>query len=488
MSESELWGSGERPVVPLVHLAYDAIFTFVPPARINYWAGGAERLYGWSAREALGKDVDKMLNSTFDCPRAQVIDEVIRKGRWAGRILRRRKDGTRVVIDARCALLRDADGKPSAIAEVNRDVTAEHDALEREAAKTTLLELATEAIFTFSLPESEITYWNGGAARMYGWPSEEALGRQPYSLLNTEHDRPRLQIMEELLRSGQWAGTMVQTRRDGTKLVVDGRWSLRLDESGRPASVLEVNRDMTKERAAEVAKSNFLNLVGHQLRTPLALMKGYVSLIANGTYGDLPTGFNQPVKVVTDQLGELERLIESVLVISRLGQEDFVEPRCIDLGSEVEAAIQRARARSGTMAAIAFNAPRDAVVVDGDSRLVGQIMDELIDNALGHSTSRDPVVIWLTGSPKPSVYVRDHGVGIAIESHAYLFERFGRRNLPQFSTRSGLGLGLYLCKRLALAMGGDVTLETSSPGAGSTFRFSIRASSHRRPSPRPTEA
>jgi PAS domain S-box-containing protein len=131
-----------------------------------------------------------------------------------------------------------------------------------------LLNLAYDAIFTLALPDSVITYWNRGAEDLYGWRASEALGQKSFELLQTAHERPREEIVAELIRSGRWSGTLVQTRRDGTQMMVDGRWALETDAAGRPVGILEINRDITALRAT-MSQLEFSNQVSAQLNSSL---------------------------------------------------------------------------------------------------------------------------------------------------------------------------------------------------------------------------
>jgi PAS domain S-box-containing protein len=131
-----------------------------------------------------------------------------------------------------------------------------------------MLDLAYDAIFIQGLPEGVITYWNRGAEDMYGWRASEALGRKPGELLNTVLDRPRAEVVDEVIRTGRWSGSIVQTRRDGTQMMVEARWALETDSSGRPAGILEINRDVT-DLHTTMSQLEFANQVSAQLNASL---------------------------------------------------------------------------------------------------------------------------------------------------------------------------------------------------------------------------
>jgi PAS domain S-box-containing protein len=113
-----------------------------------------------------------------------------------------------------------------------------------------LLDLTHDTVFVRDMSDA-ITYWNRGAATLYGWSRDEAVGNSSHQLMQTIFPAPLDEINEELLRTGRWEGELVHTKRDGTQVVVASRWSLQRDESGRPAAILETNNDVTERQRAE---------------------------------------------------------------------------------------------------------------------------------------------------------------------------------------------------------------------------------------------
>jgi two-component system, LuxR family, sensor kinase FixL len=113
-----------------------------------------------------------------------------------------------------------------------------------------LLDLTHDTIFVRNMSDI-ITYWNRGAEELYGWTREQAVGKVTHQLLQTIFPTPLEQINEELLRTDRWAGELVHTKRDGTKVTVASRWSLQRDDHGRPAAILETNNDITERKQAE---------------------------------------------------------------------------------------------------------------------------------------------------------------------------------------------------------------------------------------------
>jgi len=113
-----------------------------------------------------------------------------------------------------------------------------------------LLDLTHDTIFVRDMNDV-ITYWNRAAEELYGWTAADAVGSIPHRLMQTVFPAPLEQIRAELLGAGRWEGELVQTRADGSRVVVASRWSLQRDEEGRPRAILETNNDITKRKEAE---------------------------------------------------------------------------------------------------------------------------------------------------------------------------------------------------------------------------------------------
>ena len=115
-----------------------------------------------------------------------------------------------------------------------------------------LLDLTRDPVLVRDMNDA-ITYWNRGAEELYGWKSEEAVGKVAHQLLQTVFSAPLEQIKETLVRAGRWEGELLHTKRDGTRVSVPSRWSLQRDDGGRPIGTLETDNDITERKRAEDA-------------------------------------------------------------------------------------------------------------------------------------------------------------------------------------------------------------------------------------------
>jgi len=167
-----------------------------------------------------------------------------------------RKDGTGLWVRETARAVRQTADRPVVLIACE-DITSQREAQDRlrqsEArlrSQASLLDLAHDAIFVRDL-NNVITYWNRGAEELYGWSSEETLGKVTHELLRTVFPEPLSEIAATVLETGRWEGELVHTKRDGTRVVVASRWSLQRDARGNPAGVLETNDDVTERKRAE---------------------------------------------------------------------------------------------------------------------------------------------------------------------------------------------------------------------------------------------
>jgi PAS domain S-box-containing protein len=120
-----------------------------------------------------------------------------------------------------------------------------------------LLDLSHDAIFVRDMNRT-ITYWNRACERIYGWRSEEALGRRTAEVLSTNFPKPLTEIETDVVQKGVWEGELTQRRRDGSEVTVSSRWALRRDAAGNPQAILESNRDITARVREERKFRNLL--------------------------------------------------------------------------------------------------------------------------------------------------------------------------------------------------------------------------------------
>jgi len=272
-------------------------------------------------------------------------------------------------------------------------------------------------------------------------------------------------------------------RGDGERRVIRCAHAGVFDEAELVRDVVIVH-DITRERQVERLKADFIATVSHELRTPVTPIKGYADLLRRR--GDQMTveRRNECLEVISDRCDHLARLVEDLLLTSRISATEGSATAQVDLGSgDLAALVRRAAGDFGADGdRVRLSLPADPVDVQCDPVRVIQVLTNLIGNALKYSPTGAPVdVVLVTDGDLARVDVVDRGRGIPADQLEQVFEKFHRVEDPMRMTTGGTGLGLYIARQLAGAM--DGTLNCSSTlGSGSTFRFELRRTAVRTPS------
>jgi signal transduction histidine kinase len=228
--------------------------------------------------------------------------------------------------------------------------------------------------------------------------------------------------------------------------------------------------------AASDAKSAFLNVAAHELRTPITVLAGYLSMMDDGTLGPAPDSWAVPLQTLKAKTGDLNRIMDSLLQASQI--EAHVAPlkgHVIDLRNVVEDAVARARPRADLLHAdISTKLAVGALPVKADKDELGRLLDNLINNSLSYSVPPARLFIDVSrDSQRALVRVEDDGVGIPEDQREQVFDRFYRGASPAVVKVPGVGLGLYISRQLAEHHSGSLVVESSTPGEGTVFTLAI---------------
>jgi K+-sensing histidine kinase KdpD len=270
--------------------------------------------------------------------------------------------------------------------------------------------------------------------------------------------RPRLLRPEQLRR--------LQLIAAQAAIALDTRRALER-ERGRAESLAELER----------ARREFMQIASHELRTPLTVIRGYASLLEEGSLGPMPPMAQRALRTLLDKSSEMRAYIERMLLLARL-EEDATPPTMasLDLRRVVNDAVERVRPqvelKQGTLQVELAASP---LTVLGDPERLGTAVDNLLQNAV--KFSEGPPRIEVSGSRengKVHLVVKDHGLGIPTAAQARLFEKFYRVDSPQLRNVAGTGIGLYLVRQVIEGHGGQVDVD-SHPGEGSAFEIALPA-------------
>jgi PAS domain S-box-containing protein len=262
-------------------------------------------------------------------------------------------------------------------------------------------------------------------------------------------------------------------RKDGRLIWGNLTVSLMRDDAGQPAYFISVIEDITERRKQERARDQMMHIISHELKTPLTSIK----MLAQVSYRSLSAANPREaarLERIMQGTNRMELLINDLVDAARLSTgKAAIEPVETDLAALCRRASEEQSLATGR--AITLELPAELVTVRADTLRIGQVLANMLSNALKYSPAERPVTLSLTcttGSARVSV--RDEGPGIPPEAQAQLFEQYYQ--VPGIDVAHGsglgLGLGLFISRNLVNLHGGQMGVE-SKPGHGSTFWFTL---------------
>ena len=355
---------------------------------------------------------------------------------------------------------------------------------ERERFRTMLTSIGDAVVVTDA--QGRITLLNPVAQALTGW-SAEALGQPLEAVFHIVHETTRKTVenpVSQVIRLGAIVGLANHTvliAKDGTELAIDDSGAPIRDARGRIVGVVLVFRDITQRRGSERAledadrrKDEFLAMLAHELRNPLAPIRNAAHTLALLGTGDDRVRWVSGV--IERQVGLMTRLVDDLLDVSRITsgkitlQRTTVSVREV-LAQSVETARPLAESRGQ---ALEVDVPEDAGWVDGDPARLAQAVGNLLDNAIKYTD--DGGRIWLRARVEADevvIVVEDSGVGVDPELLPHVFDLFIQADRSLERKQGGLGLGLTLVRRLVEMHGGHVEAASAGPGLGSAFTIRL---------------
>jgi two-component system, chemotaxis family, CheB/CheR fusion protein len=341
-----------------------------------------------------------------------------------------------------------------------------------------LIELSFEPIMVWDW-QSGIVAWNQGCEQLYGYSRSESLGRTSHELMRTRFPQPFAEIEQAIEQHGIWSGELRHLTRAGLEIIVESRWQL--THIGERKFVLETNRDITERKAAQEAlrradqqKDEFLAMLAHELRNPLAPIRNAAVLLTREIGADPKLG--TLTAMITRQSQHLTRLLDDLLDVSRIARGRIVlrsEP--LEIGEIIAPAVEMVQPlMNEKFQKLRVERPGQPLHVRGDRARLIQCLCNLLNNSAKYTAARGEIVLAVAAAPDSvTIEVRDDGAGISPEQLPQIFDLFvqGERSLDR--SQGGLGIGLSIVKRLVEMHQGTASAESEGIGRGSTFSIRL---------------
>jgi PAS domain S-box-containing protein len=233
----------------IVESSEDAIISKTLEGTVTAWNRGAEKIFGFTTEEAIGKPMLMLFPPDRISEEADILARICNGESVRNfETVRIRKDGRAINVSSTVSPIRDGSGEIVGASKIARDITEHKRAEEDLREQARVLDLAQVLVREL---DGRIVLWNRGAENLYGFTKEEALGRASHELLQTEFPEPLEQIQQKLMQSGSWEGELIHRKRDHSTIVVSSLWIVHRDERGNPLRILEANTDVTARKSAE---------------------------------------------------------------------------------------------------------------------------------------------------------------------------------------------------------------------------------------------
>jgi PAS domain S-box-containing protein len=473
------------------------------PEHVFQYANAAfEKVVG--GRPIVGMRVADALPEMVEQGFLEILDEVLATGEpfvaeGVPAMIQRDPDGEMEegIFDFIYHPLLDPDGTPVGILTHGMDVTERHRAHERLRFQAALLDAVGEAVIATDL-EGRILFWNRSAESIYGWSSEEALGRDVLDLTTAESARSEAEeLLRELAEGQAWSGTFQLRRKDGRVFPGQAHTTPIHDEGGQVVGFVGVSSDQTERVAMEerLRKAQNLESVGrlsagiaHDFNNLLTTILGNAELLRTDLTED---GLRDHVREIEEASRSAAVLVRKLLAFSR---KQMLQPRTVSLVSMVEEMDGMLRQMMGEDIELSVSAPSDLWPVRADPGQLSLVLLNLTLNARDAMPQGGRLEIRMENGeggagggdapddPGPGPYVllqvRDTGEGMDPETLSHIFE-------PFFTTKEGsggTGLGLPTVYGIIKQSGGHIQV-TSEPGGGTTCRIHLPRAPEGRDSP-----
>jgi PAS domain S-box-containing protein len=479
----------------IVESSEEAIISTTLDGLITTWNRGAERLYGYSHEEAVGRHISMLAPDSLRNEVSSMLD-AIREGELIdeSETMRVRKDGSAMDISVNLSPVFDSEGHIAAVSAIGRDVTqlrkAQRDLAEREGRIRLLLDSTAEGIIGLG-PDGLCTFVNPACLRLLGYgQSEELIGRHIHNIVHSpnghDHSERDCSISSVLLTGQGTHSDQERLRRaDGNEFISEC-WSYPIRRGSQVVGVVVTFLDVTDRKAAEDEirtgarrREEFLAMLSHELRNPLAAVVSAVKVMRMATAKQ--EQIDKARQIVERQSRHMARLLDDLLDVSRITRGGIaLRKEDLDLREIVRGAIE---ALTPTLeersAQLEVDLPDHELPVRGDAARMQQVVVNLISNAARYSPIGSTIALsgHIDGSAVV-LRVLDHGRGISPTMLSDIFEMFVQDEQGLERSTGGLGIGLTLVRQIIELHGGRVQAHSDGVGKGSEFVVTLPLQPH----------
>ena len=480
-----------RMLASIVESSDDAIIAKSLDGVIQSWNVAAERIFGYTAEEAVGRNIALIIPPERVAEENHIIGR-LRKGERVDHFetVRRRKDGTRVDVSLTISPIRDAGGKVIGASKIARDITARKQAEELLRENEERLRLALETgklgVWEWDVRNDHIS-WTDSLHALHGVARDD-FGASLDAMVALVHpdDRGRVsEAIERSLNEGAPYELEFRTVKPGGEVIWIFTSATVTRHDGRAVRMIGATMDITDRKRAEDAlktadrrKDEFLAVLAHELRNPLAPIRNAAQVLLMKASSDEDKKWSR--EVIGRQVHHMARLLDDLLDVSRLALNRFeLRKERIELAEVIQSAVETSRplVDAGKLELV-VDIPRNPVHIHADPVRLAQVFSNLLNNAAKYTDPGGHIRLSAErGEAEIVVSVKDDGIGISADALPRIFDMFSQAKPALERSQGGLGIGLALARGLVELQGGKIEAHSAGAGTGSEFivRFPLAA-------------
>ncbi|MFN2510468.1 MAG: PAS domain S-box protein [Pyrinomonadaceae bacterium] len=481
----------------IVEWSDDAIISKDLNGVINSWNKAAERIFGYTAEEAIGQPVTMLIPPERYDEEPAILRRVA-MGHLVSHYetVRRHKDGRLIDISLTVSPIRNEEGVVSGASKIVRDIRERKLREEEIRFQAHLLSAVEQAVIATDL-KGRIIYWNGFAEFLYGWSSDEALGSNIMDLTPAADAREMgEEILTTLLTGKSWSGEFLTKRKDGSSFPAQVTDSPIFDQDGELIGIVGVSVDATDRKLAEAErerllaserqaraeaeeanrlKDEFLATLSHELRNPLNVILGYAEVLLRSNEAKQSAFVKRAGEILKRNAMAQSQLVRDLLDLSRLHMGKLsLNREAVSLPTIIGNAVETVRAEATAKEVeVKVVSPEEVLFVQADPLRLEQVVWNLLNNAVKFTAPGGTVTVSLSNEGNTGVLrVEDTGEGIDPAFLPHVFEMFRQADSTNSRRHGGLGIGLALVQELVELH--DGTVEVFSEGQGKGAQFTIK--------------
>lgn len=322
--------------------------------------------------------------------------------------------------------------------------------------------------------DGKISTWNTGAENLFQYKAGEVIGKQFSILIPPENMQEREKILEKVLKGQRVEHyDTLRKKKDGTLVDVSVTVSPIINDEEEIIGASSVLRDITKEKQIDRAKTEFVSLASHQLRTPLSAINWYAELLRDGEAGKMTKQQKEFVDEIFEGNQRMVRLVNELLNVSRIDFGNFtidpVETDVLDISKSVVKELTPSIAKKKLNVVEEYGASKIPYLADPN--ILRIVVQNLVSNAVKYTPEKGKIIVKVEAqedSKSLLIEVSDTGYGIPPDQQNQIFSKLFRADNVKEMDTVGTGLGLYVIKSIVEESGGSVAFE-SVLNEGTTF-------------------